>query len=254
MEPFTYLLLKPAMEIAIDRASERIPEFKVSWAAAMHHQQTVRVSVAVLLQIVDEDGMVLLIRNAKRPSLYAPIGGVIRTLEQQPAALKAISFLPESVGEGKAPGESRDLRGIIKGKHLAQFVDWFARGGDRETYRQAMVRELVEEIRESGGECSSAEFAEVDFHTVRTCVELPFWPNPNEKTYLQFRWLEIVEPHSPRCRETVLRILSRSRGILKASPKEVRDGMASGGEAIAPSADYLVGPRRMRQEPPAYKT
>lgn len=245
---FSVVFLKSVVEIGFERLLSQREKAKIRWAGYRNRSKKIRVSMAVLLSLQDESGLYFLIKNTKKPNLYAPAGGVIRFLDLLPLPLQKVEFTAEAAG--KPLGEANDLRGYIKGRNLFQFVEWFFSGVDRETTRQCLVREIIEELGEQGIVVDISQLALVDFHGVRTCIELPFWPPVEDKVWMQFRWLEVVEAHGVASQDVVRTMLLSSLDCIWVTPAEIMNGVSANGSQIAPSAEYLIKEKRSRPEPP----
>src|SRR5579859_1859732 len=148
----------------------------------------VRVSASALLRIPD-GGRYVLVRNANRPELFGPFGGVYKFSESCRPILDEFLFRPQDVGPSRVMRD--DLRGFIPGKKLPNFVNWFFKLTQRESATECMCRELAEEIKETKLDSALTVPKSLDLRKIRTVEEAPH--RVPVETYKQFRIFEVYE-------------------------------------------------------------
>jgi hypothetical protein len=214
----------------------------------------IRVAFSALLRIATAD-QYLLIRNLHRPETFGPFGGVYKYLDNAQPSLDKFEFKPQVVGPGL--DMKNDLRGFLPRKNLAKLVAWYYRETSRESYKQCLVRELKEELKEADLGTSLRCPSDINFGLVRSIAEGPVTV-PGQH-YKQFRVFEVYDP-SPKTNDTddflrhILKIVRRHRNLLLASSQEIASGRTRKGNVIGPHTGYLIGRKRTRPDDPAFST
>lgn len=116
-------------------AESREYEYKLEY-----RNKPIRLSFSYLIRI-RVNRFYLLVKGGHGRELYGPVGGVYH--------INHTDYVYKTLGFSKdwTPGDSEDVRGIIKGKRIRKFIRWFNSGVDRET---SPNREFSEELIESG--------------------------------------------------------------------------------------------------------
>src|ERR1051325_5605570 len=135
--------------------------FKGLANATLFRDRKIRVSMAEILRIGDGHRYVLF-QSIKRPERCTPIGGVVRCFSSGLRHLReTFGFIPE-----EGPGEEAlDMRGFIAGNQFAGFLKWYYAGIGRE--KQALSREIGEEMRESGLRGVASKAKDLEFNILR---------------------------------------------------------------------------------------
>jgi hypothetical protein len=216
---------------------------------------TIRVSMAALLRVKDDDRYVLF-HSSYRPGSYGPPGGVFKALPSAKRFLDRIGFR-EHRSRSRARAMHADLRGFVRASEVATFLRWFAKNLDRESGPDCLRRELVEELNEGGHGTLAPLVAGATFTHVRTVLERPTRV-PGE-TYRQVRRFEIydlalADVRSQRLRAVLLALAADSSapGIISATSGDIIDGRR-GRNLLAPQSAFLFGWRRYRQDLPPTK-
>ncbi|MFI6929769.1 hypothetical protein [Streptomyces sp. NPDC050287] len=208
----------------------------------------VRVSVAVLLRLHEEDHYVLF-GSVTRPGAFGPPGGVVKYQDSAKPLLERLDFAPES----RARDVMRhDLRGFLPAYHALGFARWLQRGTDREPATECLRRELVEELGEIGHEALGPEAREVGFHFVRRVIDGPL-KVPGE-SYRQIRFFEVYDlvldrPYAAKLRTALLGLAADpAEGlVIGASRREIVRGRAETC-VVLPQSAFLIGDRRRRED------
>ncbi|MGY3521010.1 SMODS-associated NUDIX domain-containing protein [Micromonospora sp. PTRAS2] len=222
--------------------------------AAVFPSGRLRVSVAALLRIKDDDGYVLF-HHPIRPHTYGPPGGVVKYRGGARKALDAVGFVDQRRPAGRASAMSHDLRGFVPSRHGIGFLRWYGRGDDRESGSECLRRELREELAEVGHPALAPLTEHLRFELVRTVSEGPR-PTPG-KQYSTLRSFEVydVVPDTPEATELVRRLVALGRDpaetqIVLVSASDIEEGR-SGAHLISPQSAFLLGNRRIHQDLPA---
>jgi len=208
----------------------------------------VRVSVAVLLRVHEEDHYVLF-ASANRPGAYGPPGGVVKYQEPARHFLERIGFEPE----GRSREVMRhDLRGFLGALRVLGFARWLYKEVDREPAADCLRRELVEELGEVGHDELVPLAREVGFRSVRRVIDGPL-KVPGE-TYRQIRFFEVYDlvldkPEAARLREALLALAGDADAgtVIGASRAEIARGRARE-FVVLPQSAFLAGERRYRED------
>ncbi len=224
-----------------------------------YYYAKVRISTAAILLIEDQDGFVL-IKSRQRPELYGPIGGVHKFMKPaQAGILNEIEWASDSpTASAEKNNMEHDLRGIIRGKFLPTFLEWFCSRKNREG-DSCVLRELVEEIAEIGADEEIKFFS----HEIRmdyfSCVlEGPF--RVIDRSYdAQFRYFEIYRPdmNNEETRQLMVKIISQTKkdgeNLILATRDEIKKGRTKNGKkTIASHSAYFFSGKWTGNEPRAY--
>lgn len=208
----------------------------------------VRVSVAVLLRVNDEDHYVLF-SSVTRPGAFGPPGGVVKYHEGAKPKLERLGFEPE----GRIRAEMRhDLRGFLPAPRVLGFTRWLQRGTDREAATECLRRELVEELGEVGHRELVPLAREAGFRAVDSHIDGP-WKVPGE-TYRQIRFFEVYDlvpdkPESTELRSAVLRLAADAEEsrIIGVTRRDIARGR-SRTHLVLPQSAFVAGDRRVRED------
>ncbi|MFJ2789020.1 MULTISPECIES: hypothetical protein [unclassified Streptomyces] len=208
----------------------------------------VRVSVAVLLRVNDEDHYVLF-SSVTRPGAFGPPGGVVKYHEAAKSRLERLGFEPE----GRARAEMRhDLRGFLPALRVLGFARWLQRGTDREAPTECLRRELVEELGEVGHEELVPLAREAGFQPVARYIDGPL-KVPGE-TYRQIRFFEVYDlvpdrPETVELRSAVLDLASDAEEplVIGVTRRDITRGR-SRAHVVLPQSAFLAGDRRVRED------
>ncbi|MEU3267480.1 hypothetical protein [Streptomyces bacillaris] len=211
-------------------------------------RRRVRVSVAILLRVQDEDHYVLF-GSPTRPGSFGPPGGVVKYHDSERRGLDKLRFDPE----GRTSGVMKhDLRGFLPAVMVPGFARWLHRGTGREHSTDCLRRELAEELGEIGRPELTHLSQAVRFSLVRKVIDGP-WAVPGEQ-YRQIRFMEVYDllcdrPEADELR-TALVTLSRAQGdsqVVGATRQDILRGR-SGPHLVLPQSAFLVGDRRVRED------
>jgi hypothetical protein len=207
-----------------------------------------RVSVAVLLRLQDEDSYVLF-DSPVRPGAFGPPGGVVKYQDDARKTLEGLGFNAE-------PRSSEimryDLRGFLPARRVPAFARWLHRGDGRESPAECLRRELVEELGEVGHPQLAALVGAVAFTRVRAVIDGPLRV-PGE-SYRQIRFIEIYDllldkPEATRLKTELLSLAKdpSEAHVARAGHQDIARGRA-GAHVVAPQSAFLLGDRRLRQD------
>ncbi|MGW4108914.1 SMODS-associated NUDIX domain-containing protein, partial [Streptomyces sp. NPDC004976] len=188
-------------------------------------RRSIRVSVAVLLRVQDEDHYVLF-SSPTRPGSFGPPGGVVKYHDSERHGVEKMRFDPEARTH---PVMKHDLRGFLPAAMVPGFARWLHRGTGREPSTDCLRRELAEELGEIGHPELTHLSQAVGFSPVRKVIDGP-WNVPGEQ-YRQIRFLEVYDllrdrPEADELR-TGLLTLSRDPGdsqVIGATRQEILRG------------------------------
>ncbi|MFF4421173.1 hypothetical protein ACFY04_10370 [Streptomyces sp. NPDC001549] len=211
-------------------------------------RRSIRVSVAVLLCVQDEDHYVLF-GSPTRPGSFGPPGGVVKYHESERGGVKKLRFEPEPRTNAVM---KHDLRGFLPAVMVPGFARWLHRGTGREPSTDCLRRELVEELGEVGRPDLTHLSQAVGFSLVRKVIDGPR-KVPGEQ-YRQIRFLEVYDllRDRPEAEELRAALLASSRDpgdsqVIGATRQEILRGR-SGPHQILPQSAFLVGDRRVRED------
>ena len=215
-------------------------------SALWHRSARTRVSFSALLKVHAGDRYVLA-RTPLRPEAFGPFGGVYHVEVAAAETLDACEFNPTS----SAPNE-RDLRGFVPGGRLLQLVRWFQTGRDRESADQCLLRELREELRETGADRLVGLIDALRFRFVRTVAEPP--SRVPGRSYRQFRYFHVYEldPEYAQSENFVAAALEEAASnvnLLAVTSANITAGRV-GTAVIAHHAEYLFRRRASRPDLP----
>lgn len=224
----------------------------------LYFNKRIRVSTSAIL-ILEENESFVLIKNHHREEYYAPIGGVHKHSEKLPQVLHDIEWSSDYTShEPKKSDMKNDIRGIIVGHKLADFLDWFTSRKGREG-DQALLREFDEELFEGKvGKTWRERASKAKIELVRRVIEGP--RSIDGRPYqAQFRYFEIYTI-DPNCKEgAALRVelisrASRSENNLAlVTKKEILSGrIESCRSLIAGHAKYYFSSDWHGNEPSPY--
>jgi hypothetical protein len=212
----------------------------------------VRVSVAALLRVRDQDRYVLF-HTPHTPGGFGPPGGVVKFHPDAEPLLDEWGFR-EHRRRDRRNVMDRDLRGIMPARRVPAFLRWLNTGENRESAAECLRRELVEELVEAGHPELVALVGPVQFQHVRTVVEGPL--RVPGRSYRQLRRHEIYDlkpsPAGDSLRRALITVGSTAgeTKVLLASGQDILDGRSQ--EAIVgPQSAFLLGSRRLRPDLPS---
>ncbi|WBB52443.1 hypothetical protein [Verrucosispora sp. WMMD573] len=212
-----------------------------------------RVSVAALLRVKDDDSYVLF-HNPIRPHAYGPPGGVVKYRSGARKALDAVGFVDQRRSTGRVAAMRHDLRGFVPSRSGIDFLRWYSRGDDRESGPECLRRELREELAEVGHPELVPLTENLRFALVRTVLERPR-PTPG-KQYSTLRSFEVYDAvtDTPEAAELVGRLVALGHNpaetqIVLVDASDIEDGR-SGAHLISPQSAFLLGNRRIHQDLP----
>ncbi|MFC7907147.1 SMODS-associated NUDIX domain-containing protein [Streptomyces nigra] len=208
----------------------------------------VRLSVAVLLRLDDEDCYVLF-DSPTRPATFGPPGGVVKYHESGRRKLDKLGFECE---ERSQEVMRCDLRGFVRAVKVPDFARWLYGGSGREPASDCMRRELVEEVAEIGHPELAPSVASINFTLVRRVVDGPM--KVAGAPYRQVRFFEVYDLmlEKPEALELRAALLVLARDPLEEHIIAVsRQGIALGREGahmVLPQSAFLIGDERFRED------
>lgn len=209
-------------------------------------KKDLRISCAALVR-VEFQGQYLLVRSLHRREQFGPFGGVYKYLAGAARILDQMDFRPQATERDMG----RDLRGFIQETHLSTFIEWFTTGIDRETFKDCLKRELIEECREAGI-AVPPNLDQISYNHIRTVGEGPL-PIP-ASGYNQYRSLDIYEISQDTQAEIFFAsfcdLTAGNSNLLWATSQEIIAGRTRKGILIGPHAAYLFGSRRFWDDGP----
>ncbi|GAB1818587.1 SMODS-associated NUDIX domain-containing protein [Herbidospora sp. RD11066] len=224
------------------------------WAAVPPGRR-LRVSVAVILRVKDDDGYVLF-HHPHRPQTYGPPGGVVKYTDGARRTLDELGFVEQRIAQRDAT-MYRDLRGFIPARRGIAFLHWYDREADRESAPECLRRELREELVEVGHSELAPLADDLRFDLVRNVCE-GARPTPNKpyRTLRVFTVFDVVAD-TPAAVELLRRLHELARDatepdIVRASSTDIQEGR-SGPHLITPPAAFLLGDRRIHEDLPALR-
>src|ERR1700759_1297598 len=100
----------------------------LSWRLLRHavawRRRSVRISIASLLCVAQDDNVVLF-RMTLRREAFGPPGGVVKYYDSAKQQLDKLQFVPERVSGEDYSFTATDLRGRLPAKNLLRFRRWF---------------------------------------------------------------------------------------------------------------------------------
>lgn len=211
-------------------------------------RRKIRVSVAVLLRLHDEDHYVLF-DSPTRPGGYGPPGGVVKYHQTPRGTLEKLGFDPE----GRTNDVMKhDLRGFLPAARIPGFARWLHRATGREPATECLRREMIEELGEVGHPELAPLAQAVSFSPLRTVVDGPM-KVPGE-AYRQIRFIEVYDllPDRPEAAELRAALLALARTpdsphVIGATRQDIVRGR-SGPHVVLPQSAFLIGDRRERED------
>lgn len=211
----------------------------------------VRVSVASLLRLQDDDRYVL-VHSPVRPDAFGPPGGVVKYHPAARAALDRIGFREERRMDSRMRS---DLRGFVPRWALPRFARWLDQQDGRETSLECLRRELAEELREIGHSELASDIDRLQFVAVRHVLDGPL--KAVGRPYRQLRFFDVwdLDPSTAealRLRDALVALAAdpAEDGAVCVTADEIMHGR-SGRAYIAPQSAYLVGDRRFHADLPS---
>lgn len=214
-----------------------------------------RVSVAALLRVKDDDGYVL-VHQPFRPDAYGPPGGVVKYTDGARKALDALGFV-EQRPAGRESTMSRDLRGVVPARHGIGFLRWYDGGADRESGPECLRRELREELAEVGHPELVPLAEDLRFEKVRTVLDGPR-PTPGRqyRTVRSFDVYDVVTD-TPEAARLLGRLFELGRdpqetAIVLVRAADIEEGRCDR-HLISPQSAFLMGERRIHEDLPSLR-
>jgi hypothetical protein len=210
----------------------------------------VRVSVASLLRIQDDDRFVLL-HSPFRPDSYGPPGGVIKYHPAARPELDRLRFREELRVDQRMRS---DLRGFLPATALPGFVRWLDGQRDRESALQAVLRELAEELAEIGHPELAVGIERIHLTHVRHVVDGPL--KVPGRSYRQLRLFDVWDlgldtPEALGLRDALLALAAdpADHGAVLVTSDDIFHGRHQR-FYVAPHTAYLIGDRRLHADLP----
>ncbi|MFF8727064.1 hypothetical protein ACF073_11300 [Streptomyces sp. NPDC015171] len=210
----------------------------------------VRVSIASLVRIQDDDRFVLL-HSPFRPDSYGPPGGVVKYHPTARPELDRLRFQEELRVDQRM---RHDLRGFLPASSLPGFVRWLDRQQNRESALEAVRRELAEELGEIGHPELAVGVDGLHFTHVRQVVDGPL-AVPG-RAYRQLRLLDVFDldldaPGAIRLRDALLALAADPSvpGAVLVGADDILHGRHER-FYVAPHTAFLMGDRRYHADLP----
>ncbi|MGW3916882.1 SMODS-associated NUDIX domain-containing protein [Streptomyces sp. NPDC005070] len=219
-------------------------------AVSMRPLREVRVSVASLLRIQDDDHY-LLIHSPYRPDSYGPLGGVLKYHPSARPDLDRLGFRED----GRVDQRMRsDLRGFLPARALLRFARWLHDERDRESSLEAIRRELAEELGEIGHPELATGIERLRFAPVRHVVEGPL--RVPGHAFRQIRFFDVFDlhldaPEAITLRDALLALAADpdNAGAVLVTAEDIKHGRHSR-FYVGPHTAYLMGTQRLRADLP----
>ncbi|MET9452519.1 hypothetical protein [Streptomyces cinerochromogenes] len=212
--------------------------------------QEVRISVASLVRIQDDDRF-LLLHSPLRPDAYGPPGGVVKYHPAARPELDRLRFREELRVDQRM---RNDLRGFLPAVSVPGFVRWLDRQQNRETALEAVRRELAEELAEIGHPELADGIDRLHFTHVRHVVDGPL-AVPG-RSYRQLRFFDVWDldpdvPQAVRLWHGLLAVAAdpAASGAVLVTSEDIMHGRHQR-FYVAPHAAYLMGDRRYHADLP----
>lgn len=209
----------------------------------------IRISLATILYVRNDEGQYLLIRMRRRPEWFGPLGGVIK---YYPAAQLEEKFeFQKYSGQGDFKD---DLRGLLPGRHFVKFMRWFRSYQDREV--ESVTRELVEELREIGLGDLAQTIQVLPISLVRR-VQEGIQRVSSQEDFYQFRYIEVYKldmanEYGRNLTQKLFAAAQDTPQLITVAADEIKRRRAKSGEAIGVHSGYLLGYKRTGPEPPPF--
>ena len=224
----------------------------------LYFNKKVRISVAALLVIEDDDKYIL-IKNHHREEYYAPIGGVYKHITNKPEILDKIEWNSDyTTHVPKLDDMKNDLRGVVHGKYLPDFINWFISRKGREN-EQCLYRELKEELKEGRvGKGWRDRSSDIKMELVRPVIEGPRKIEGRDYD-AQFRYFELYRPDrndevtNEIVNEVIKRAYQGDNNLVMVNKKEILEGRMKGDrKLVAGTAKYFFSSDWHGSEPERY--
>lgn len=217
--------------------------------ATIYRNKLIRISLATVLDLRDDDDHYLLIRMQRRPEWFGPLGGVIK---YYPSAQLEEKF--EFQRYSKRGNLSDDLRGFLPGRHFVKFMQWFRSQRDREV--ESVTRELIEELKEIGLTNLAETIQALPLSLVRRTQE-GIQRVPSKEDFYQFRYIEVYKldatnEHGRKLTEKLFAAAEHNPLLITVTADEIKRQRANSGEPIGVHSGYLLGHKRTGPEPPPF--
>ncbi|WP_189333958.1 hypothetical protein [Actinoplanes ianthinogenes] len=211
----------------------------------------VRVSMAALLRVKDEDCYVLF-SHPYRPGVYGPPGGVVKYAEGARRTLDSVGFV-EQRSAARQAAMRHDLRGFLPLRSVISFLRWYASGRDRESAVDCVRRELREELAEVGHPELVPLAGALTLTLVRGVFERPPKYGRAERVVRRFDVYDVI-PDDPDAVELVNRLVALGRDpaeqqVIAVSSADIELGR-HGPFLVAPQSAFLLGTRRFNADLP----
>ncbi|QDU89370.1 hypothetical protein Pla175_27590 [Pirellulimonas nuda] len=219
-------------------------------ARTLWANRSIRVSIAEILRLKSGQKYVL-VQNARQSERVTPIGGVIRCFPSGLAHLQdKLQYVPEVSGGDR----QFDLRGFVIGKRFPAFLSWLYSEQGRE--RQALSREIVEELKEVGDHGIADAVTRPEYRLVRMVHEGPVPVKGVE--YWQYRLFYVYElekehAESKGLADAIVAAANKSKGLVLVSNGEIQKGRAKNGKLVGDSSGYLFGSTAAGAKPTPYR-
>lgn len=215
----------------------------------IYRKKLIRISLATVLILQNDDDQYLLIRMRRRPEWFGPLGGVIK---YYPSAQLEENF--EFQRYSKRGDMSDDLRGFLPGHHFVKFMKWFRSYHNREV--ESVTREIIEELNEIGLVQLANTIQALPLSLVRQ-VQEGIQRVASKEDYFQFRYIEVYkfDPASEFGRslsEKLFAAVEKNSELIAVTANEIKQRRAKTGEPIGVHSGYLIGRKRTGPEPPPF--
>lgn len=217
----------------------------------LHRRTQIRVSVSALACFKIDDKY-LLTHQVRRTHQLGPIGGAVDVFPSGLHEFQKVGFSPESPVEHKWGIERTALRGTVEGFGLIRLYRMLDRDYGRESFRECIERELVEELNIEGGVGIKHIPRFRHFAYKWKVIEGPKWlKGSNIWQWRLYRIFDYqVDEHCDA--DFIGRLRSEAVPGVKqfalVTEKEIRRGMTSEGMIIGSHAEYLLTKRERRPE------
>ena len=216
-----------------------------------HHRTRIRVSVSALACFKIDDKY-LMTRQIRRAHQFGPIGGAVDLFLGGLSEFKRVGFLPEGAVEHKWDIDRIALRGTVEGFGLVRLYRMLGRDYGRESFRECIERELVEELNIEGGVGIKHIPRFRHFAYKWSVIEGPKWLRGSNiwqwRLYRIFDY-QVDEQYDA---DFISRLRSEAvsgvKQVALVTEKEIRRGKSSKGMSIGSHAEYVLTRRERRPE------
>lgn len=217
--------------------------------STIYRNKLIRISLATILEVRNDQDRYLLIRMRRRPEWFGPLGGVIKYYPS--AQLEEKYEFQRHAKEGHL---GDDLRGYVPGRNFVKFMQWFRSQYDREV--ESVTRELIEELGEIGLEDLARTVPALPISLLRR-VQEGIQRVPSKEDYYQFRYIEVYRlnrgnENGRKLTEALFAAAKANNSLIIVTADEIKRRRANSGEAIGVHSGYLVGSKRTGPEPPPF--